>query len=82
MLDFFISKYIYKLQVIIRPFYVQLRGTVYIKWTPEIQQNFGRVKKDYVNSLTADYVSLSLTRKKHFIFYAMSLTMISATYFF
>ena len=42
----FISKYIYKLQVILRTFYFQLRDPTYFKWTPELQQIFDRVKKE------------------------------------
>ena len=42
----FISKYIYNLQVILRPFYLQLRDTTDFKWTPELQQIFDRVKKE------------------------------------
>ena len=42
----FISKYIYNLQVILRPFYLQLRDTTDFKWTPELQQTFDRIKKE------------------------------------
>ena len=42
----FISKYIYNLQVFLRPFYLQLRDTTDFKWTPELQQTFDRVKKE------------------------------------
>ena len=42
----FFSKYIYNLQVILRPFYLQLRDTTDFKWTPELQQTFDRVKKE------------------------------------
>ena len=42
----FISKNIYNLQVILRPFYLQLRDTTDFKWTPELQQTFDRVKKE------------------------------------
>ena len=41
-----ISKYIYNLRVILRPFYHQLRDTTDFKWTPELQQTFDRVKKE------------------------------------
>ena len=43
----FISKYIYNLQVILRPFYLQLRDTTDFNWTPELQKTFDRVKKTY-----------------------------------
>ena len=42
----FISKYIYNLQVILRPFYLQLRDTTDFTWTPKLQQLFDRVKKE------------------------------------
>ena len=42
----FISKYIYNLQVVSRPFYFQLPDTTDFKWTPELQQTFDRVKKE------------------------------------
>ena len=42
----FISKYIYNLQVILRPFYLQLWDTTDFKGTPELQQTFDRVKKE------------------------------------
>ena len=42
----FISKHIYNLQVILRPFCVQLWDTTDFKWTPELQQTFDCVKKE------------------------------------
>ena len=42
----FISKYIYNLQIILRPFYLQLRDTTDFKSAPELQQRFDRVKKE------------------------------------
>ena len=42
----FILKYIYNLQVIFRPFYLQLRDTTDLKWTPELQQTFAIVKRE------------------------------------
>ena len=41
----FNSNYIYNLQVIWRPFYIQLRDTTDFKWTSELPQTFDRVKK-------------------------------------
>ena len=35
----FISKYLYNLQVILLPFYLQLRDVADFKWTTELQQN-------------------------------------------
>ena len=42
--------YIYNLQVILRPFYLQLRDTTDFKWTPELQQTFDRVKKELTDA--------------------------------
>ena len=68
----FISKYIYNLQFILRPFYLQPRDTTDFKWTPELQQTFIRVKK---NLRTEPSASQSLIQKKPFISSAMPLTM-------
>ena len=68
----FISKYIYNLQVIFRPFYLQLRDTTDFKWTPELQQTFDRVKKNLRTEYSAAQV---LIQKNLSIFCAMPLTM-------
>ena len=40
------SKYIYNLEMILRPFYLQLQDTTDFKRTAELQQTFDRVKKE------------------------------------
>ena len=67
----FISKYIYNLQIILRPFYLQLRDTTDLQWTPELHQTFDGVK----NELKDGRLRLAIPNsEKPFVFYAMPLT--------
>ena len=68
----FISKFIYNLQVILQPFYLQLRDTTDFKWTPELQQRFDRVKKEFTDGTLR---LASPNSEKPSIFSAMPLTM-------
>ena len=68
----FISKYIYNLQVILRPFCLQLWDTKDFKWTPELQKTFDRAKR---NLQTEHSASQFLIQTNHFYFSAMPLAM-------
>ena len=48
-----------------RPFYLQLRDTTDFKWTPELQQTFDRVKKEFTDRTLRLAIFNS---KKHFYF--------------
>ena len=61
----FISKYIYNLQVILRPFYLQLRDTTDFEWTPELQQTFDRIKKELMEG--ALYLAIPNSEKPIYI---------------
>ena len=69
----YIYIYIYNLQVIRRPFYLQLRDNTDFKWTPELQQTFYRVKK----KLTDGKLRLAIpnSEKNTSLFFAIPLTM-------
>ena len=41
--------YIFILQANFRPFYLLIRDTVDFKWTPQLQQTFDRVNKEFTD---------------------------------